>query len=288
MKPPDNPNTLTRYERRERAAADVLRGLVRDFLVDHFPGAANLEEDLLLNLVLRVNPREDGQLRFDPDLRSQLILQMENLLKPAEAFQPGAVFDFYEDSSDTVNSRPPDAVSVFAGYDPFGHPVWTPFETIAPGNAKESESVRVLIQTGKELKSRQLAEYGKSSHDYSILGQLCLGYLPLPAAYQPIANSPRLALTLQVVECRNSRGGFELNLNILCGGLLTEEFETLLQEPGFHTFASELRNAEKMLFRLSEKAKQAWKHQDTHTLNQQLKRVPSFLGRTANQLQKSL
>ncbi|MEX2606892.1 MAG: hypothetical protein WD708_06060 [Kiritimatiellia bacterium] len=287
MKPFDNSNPRTRYQRREQAAADALRGLVRDLLTDQFPGAADMEEEFILRLYMRVRLNAEGQLRFEPDLRSQLIGQMEEMLETTEAFRMGTVYDFHENSYDAIASRPPDAESVFAGYDPFGHPTWVSFDTVSSGIKKENESVHVIIQSGKELKSRQLAEYGKSSHAYSLLGQLCVGYLPLPAAYQKIANAPRLAVTLQVVESRNSRGGFELHLNILCGGLLIEEFETLLEEPGLHSFACKLREAEQNLSRLSKKAQQAWRHQDTQTLNSILKQIPSFLGRTTNQLQTS-
>lgn len=287
MKPSDNPNPPTRYQRREQAAADALRGLVRDLLTDRFPDAAGLEEDLLLSLNMRVNLQAHGNLQFQPDLRSQLIEQMEDLLQPTEAFRLGTVYDFHEKSHDTPACRPPDAESIFAGYDPFGTPTWTPFSTVASLPGEQEETLQVVVQSGKELKFGQLADYGKSSHAYSILGQLCAGYLPLPGAYQKIANAPHLALSLQVVECRNSRGGFELNLNILCGGLLIEELETLLEESCLRDFASELRKAGEHLFRLSEKAEQAWRHQDTQTLNSLLKRVPSFLGRLAKNLENA-
>ncbi len=247
-----------------------------------------MEEDFILGLNIRVNLQADGKLQFEPDLKSQLLEQMEDLLQPTEAFRMGAVYDFHEKSHDTIACRPPDATSVFTGYDPFGNPTWTPFVSVASLPNEQEKTLHVVIQSGKELKSRQLAEYGKSSHAYSILGQLCAGYLPLPGAYQKIANAPHLALTIQVLECRNSRGGFELNLNILCGGLLIEEFETLLEEPRLREFVSELRKAEEHLFRLSEKAERAWRHQDTQTLNNLLKQVPSFLGRLAKNLAKNL
>lgn len=288
MKPSDNPNPPTRYQRREQAATEALRGLVRDLLTDKFPDLAGMEEDFLLSLDIRVNLQADGKLAFEPDLRSQLIAQMEELLEPVEAFRMGAVYDFHEKSHDTIACRPPDAISVFAGYDPFGHPTWTCFDSVSTTAKKKDGSVHVIIQSGKELKTGQLAEFGKSSHAYSVLGQLCLGYLPLPRAYQKIANAPHLALTLQVVECRNSRGEFELKLNILCGGLLSDEFETLLEDTILRPFAAELRNAEQTLSRISEKSEQAWRDQDTHTLSSLLRKIPAFLGRTANQLQASL
>lgn len=273
MQAPDNsnPHQPTRAERREKAAADALRSLIRDILLDKFPLLEAEEMDLPLNLSLCLRGNE---LSFEPDLRRQVLEQAEAFLKPRETFLPGAVYDFHEQRP----QRPPDALAVFAGYDPVGHPKWSPVSAVF------SESANRKIFSGKELKTEQLREYGKDDKRYNILGQVILGPLPVPKAYQQLTGCAEWALTLHIVETRDIKNHFALQLNLLAGNLLPEELDAMIQELPLRDLNRAVLQLQEQVLNLENRAREAWIHQDTRTFNHALQIVPRLLGEFSAQL----
>ncbi|MDF3129802.1 hypothetical protein P0Y35_11395 [Kiritimatiellaeota bacterium B1221] len=263
-----NPNAPenTRSQRREQAAADALRSFIRDTLQEKFPLLDTEEIDLPLNLSLHISCAESGELQFEPDLRSQVIAQAEAHLNPLGIFQDGTVYDFY----DKQPKRPPSALSAFAGYDAFGHPKWTPVSELK-------------IFRGKELKTEQLSAYGKNDKAFNILGQVTLGPLPVPKAYQPLTGTDSFALTIQIVETRNTRAHFSLELNLLVGGLLPDERDEMLQELPLRQIHQALRALEQEVDLLRHHAEKAWTDQDNKRFNHELQKVPKLLADFANQ-----
>jgi len=278
----DNSNSpkpsLSRNHRRERAVEGALRGLVVAYLSDAYPDLVLAEMDLPLNLQLTFRAGEPGELRFEPDLRDQIREQAEALLRPLDSYQPGAVYDFQAESAEARACRPPTARSIFEGYDPMGRPTWTSFDEWRETGLGDGH-LSVRLQTGKELKERQLDAYGKNSPLYHVLGQACLGYVSVPPRLENLIEDDRLALTVQVVEIRDSRGHFDLILNVLVGRLTPGEVDTLLREPSCQIVLLALRKLEEDLFRLRDRALRAWKDRNEEALRQVIQRIPGLLTR---------
>lgn len=269
-----NPSESTRSQRREHAAADALRSLIRDTLLENFPLLQTEEIELPLNLSLKISGNDLDELTFDPPLIQQIREQAENHLLPREVFQAGSVYDFQTRQS----CRPPDALAVFRGYDPMGHPQWSLVTDLLP------DGLTLKVFSGKDLKRAQLAAYGKDDKSYNLLGQLITGPLPVPQAYQHLTNSPTFALSAQIVETRDSRAHFALKLNLLAGGLLPDELAEMLQEAPLNPVGLALQRLDLQVQQLEALALDAWKNQDTRAFNRDLKSVPTLLAACAQDL----
>lgn len=269
-----NPNESTRSQRREQAAADALRSLIHDTLREKFPQLADLHPDLSLNLSLNIHGNDPGRLTFDPPLRQQVLDQAAACLAPLESFQLGSVYDFQT----RHHCRPPDALSAFAGYDPLGHPKWSPVSDLIP------EGQQLKIFSGKQLKAEQLRTQGKNDKTFNLLGQLILGPLPVPGPYQKLTASETFALSIQIVETRNARHHFALQLNLLTGTLLPEELDEMLQELPLRHLNQAVMALKHQLEALEHRALAAWEHQDSQTFNSELKKVPRLLTQLGYQL----
>lgn len=213
---------LSRWQRRERAAADALRTFLRDLHEARFGAVAPHTPSVDLQFRLRLQPGEDWALVFDPPLGEQAEAQLARAHARLGVYSEGRVFCFRCDSTACAHAAPPDSLAVFAGYDPVGLPEWKELTQVL----LESKDERVgllhapraplvaRVQLGRELRERQLGLFGRSSQSYSILGQVVAGYLGVPAASSP-EGSARMAFTFQVVEGRSPDGAPSLRLNTL-------------------------------------------------------------------------
>ncbi|MCC5848018.1 MAG: hypothetical protein JJU29_07980 [Verrucomicrobia bacterium] len=276
----------SRYERKEQASADALRGLIRDYLMEKYPSLMEKGEEIQILLQVSLTPGEPGELCFSPDLRRQLSDQLAEAAAPEAEFRDGAVFDFQAGSNESPDCRPPDATQVFAGYDSMGRPQWQAyFQLLLDArdpdvdrlHAKNARPV-VRIQRGKDLKAAQLGSYGRASRAYSLLGQLTTGYYRLPSAFVRVAGDDRLALTFQIVETRTGKNTFALRLNTLAGGLLDLEINDLFQEPAFRDVARAREGMVKELERLEAQAGKAHAAHDTEGFQKAMRRIPRLLG----------
>lgn len=213
---------LTRWQRRERAAADALRTFVRDVHEARFGAVAPRSPEIRFDLHLRARPGEAWALTFDPPLADQIAAQLEDARALLGVYREGRVFCHKCESSDCAHAAPPTPLAVFAGYDPMGMPEWKELlQALIEARDERVDrlfdrSPRVLarLQLGRDLRARQLAEFGRASATYSILGQVVAGYFAAPGA--PGADAAgRVALTFQAVETRGPRGGREVRLNTL-------------------------------------------------------------------------
>lgn len=268
----------SRHLREEQEVEQLLREIVRDTVQEGVPDLKQLDINVPLNLKVTVGFREHGELRFEPDLRTQILEQVEKWSQPLESYQPGAVYDYFEQSSEAKDCRPPTARSVFEGYDAKGHPTWMSFDEWRETGLGQS-GLTVRLQAGNELRQRQLEAYGKNSRQYHILGQACVGYLPLPPEMEAVAEDDRLALTLQVVEICDDRDHYDVVLNLLAGRLMPEEVDALLAEPSCQPVLRALSKLEEELFRLRDRASRAWHERNSEALRQVLQRIPGLLTR---------
>jgi hypothetical protein len=235
--PPAGKSKLTRYERREVAAADALRTLIRDLYLDQFRKPADQAQEFSLKLNIKVDPADNWKLVFDPKLPEQVRRTVGDVEAEWGMFQAGRIFDFHAGSARSDKSVPPSATMVFSGYDSFGAPQWCEFSQLLI----DTKDPRVdqlyeprapalsVVLYGKQLKGEQLSSYGKASKTYSILGQVAFGFIMVPVARQRMkAHGEKLALTFQFVETRDEQGQFDLRVNTVAGIYTLEEIEELL------------------------------------------------------------
>ena len=272
----------SRTERREQAAADALRGLIRDYLLEKCPDALEQPEPMTFTLKVELIPGEPGEMSFTPHLRKQLGRQVQTRSPEPLLFEEGAMYDFQEEKTDC---RPSDPAEVFAGYDSMGRPQWTSYtQVLLDARDPEVDQLhqsrgRPLVrhQRGKDLKAEQLGSFGKTSRTYSLLGQVTAGFYRLPPAFAKIAGGEKLAFTFQVVETRDVHGKLRLRLNTLAGGLLPVELNDLLQDRDFRNVAAARDEAVRALERVEEKALAASAMRDSAGFQSAMRRIPGVL-----------
>jgi len=120
-------------------------------------------------------------------------------------FVAGRVYCYNCESSLCDHARPPDHLSVFAGYGPTGVAEWVGFSTLLLERKDDRidsvidenpERVVAIRQGPGELKNEQLRVFGRESMIYDIVGQVASGYLPLPRGRE----QGRTAVTIQAVR----------------------------------------------------------------------------------------
>lgn len=285
---------LSRTERRERATVDALRTLVRDLYADRF-GASAASEEMPLTLRLRARPAANWELAFDPPLAGQLAEQIDSAQAERAVYRPGCVYCYRCLSAACEHARPASALSVFAGYDSAGRPVW---QELAQALVEVRDprvdrlfgrppGIVAVAQPGHVLRGEQLAAFGRSSKTYAVLGQVIAGYFrcaPAPGEVQD--RDARLAVTLQVVETRGARGDLRLHLNALAGLPDGGRLEFLLGtgwEPALHRALDVARRAmEGLEFRVGA-ARQQGRAEEARAL---LRQVPGVLHRLAGAVER--
>lgn len=282
-----------RAQRREQAAADVLRTFVRDQHVYRFGAVPPRAEEVDIHLHLKVRPREDWALRFEPSLGDQLASQLEDAQAGWDVYRKGRIYCFRCESSECDHAVPDSPLAVFRGYAPNGVPEWSELAQVLIA-ARDSRVDRLydfrggpvaLVQLGSELKDKQLSSFGKSSKTYAVLGQVVAGYFPL----QPREENPdKMAVTIQAVEVRGSHGALCLKLNALARKVPGEdEIGDLLGngwQPGLHR-AMEV--ASRQLSELEQRAVAARKGGDAEGARAQLRRIPSVLRGLAESIERA-
>ena len=214
----------TPLQRRERAVTDALRTAIRDLFEQRYHADPAKLDEMAFDLSLTMRPREQWALAFDPPLDQQIRLQLEDGEARYAGYVEGRVFCFKCESAACEHSLPPTPLSVFDGYDSTGTACWRDLaqklvdaqHEEVDGLFRRRPAVLNLLQFGKELKSAQLASFGRASKTYAVLGQVAVGYLTLPRDRGARgASDRRFAVTFQVVETRGRAGRFDLRLNTL-------------------------------------------------------------------------
>jgi hypothetical protein len=281
-----------RRERRQTAALDALRALIRDGYHDRFGKAAPNAEACDLQLSLTAQPGEDWQVTFTPPLEEQLALQLEGIQASRGKYMPGCVYCFRCNSSCCAHAVPSTSLQVFAGYSETGCPEWEDFAQtlIAARDERVDHLFRkppglvTRITRGKDLQHRQMTSFGRASKTYSILGQVSVGYLVLDDINTREGTGAKTALTFQVAETRSDDGSFRLVLNSLmalpAGATLDELYAT-----GWNPW---LRRAQQLAKReveaLEENVLVARAKRDTAAMRKALSGVPGILRKLAGSI----
>ncbi len=286
---------LSRTERRERALCDAMRTLIRD-LHFHRHGASDTgAEPLPLTLELSVAPQDGWDVQFAPRLIEQLGAQLDDAMAERGAFEQGHVHCFRCGHAACEHSTPPDTLHVFRGYAQTGVPEWSELTQLLVDLKDERvdqlfskpPAVLATMQLGRELRKQQFSFFGRSSKTYSILGQVAVGYLRLPAKAAAECGADRLALTLQAVETRGPRGGMRLRLNVVTGGLAPDTLSELLATSWEAGPGRIITSASDSLEELAHQVEAAREAAQPATVRKHLRRVPAVLARMARSFEQS-
>lgn len=212
---------------------------------------------------LKLNLRLDPSTELDPggQLLAQIRQAVDRCVDEHSLFPFGHVYCHWCQTYQCQHSLPPDPRHVFRGYTATGQPIWQEFVSIL----LEKRHPRVdaifgpepapvaLVQEGHELSIDQLAEYGKRSPVFKILGQVALGYLIFPDSFtslvEPLTQRVPVAMTFQAVV--PGGGAKPPVLNILGNLPDGQQVFHLLEEVTDIRFSDALRSARRSLGELA-------------------------------------
>jgi hypothetical protein len=290
---PDAPPTAPGL-RREKAALDALRTLIRDLHLERFGAPPPAVAELPLNLSLHVRPPDNWALRFDPPLADQVHAQLANALAGRGGYREGQVYCFRCETTDCEHGAPPSPLAVFSGYTATGVPQWQDLTQIFV-DAKDSRVDRLFlspphpltrIELGHALRVRQLSSFGKASRTYAILGQVVAGYFLLPRAYGLDEPDSRLAFTFQAIESRDLEGRILVRLNILARLPAPHTVDELLVSDWHPWIQRALGIAKQHLEGIERQVNAAQAEGQTDKRHQVMRRIPAVLKQLAASLER--
>jgi len=190
--------------RLEKEIADLARRIWRE------TGAEGELPDRL-ELVVALSPSASG-----PGLAEQISRTVADAAAQRGAMRPGRAYCHRCRGAECEHSSPPRPTAVFAGYGPTGQPEWRDFSQLlldlkddrVEGLFRPRPAPVTVVQLGRELKSRLLRPFGRTSKSYDLLAQLAAGYFG-------DTRDSIFAVTLQAVEYRAPGGARRLALNAL-------------------------------------------------------------------------
>jgi hypothetical protein len=278
-----------RVARRVRAVEDVLRTTIRDLFLAAGPGVEPPPGPLDFHLRLQVDPSDGWRLTFSPDLPGQLEAQLREAGALRDVFRPGRVHCFRCGGNACVHAAPPSPLDVFRGFDGQGRPEWGAWHQVLidAGDARVEQlfahppRLVASMISGRALKEKQSAVFGKSNLGYSVLGQVCAGYFDRGGG-----EERRLALTLQVVETRGRDGVPGIRLNPVGYGLEGHGLAAWLTSDRGLPVLRAVQIAERECASIERLAIEARAVRNHARWNQVLGRVPGVLRRLVEALER--
>jgi hypothetical protein len=283
-----------RFQRRETAARDALRALIRDCALDRFGTRGQWTQPARFSFQVTVHPERAWDLSFDPPFDRQLERQLTDVEAVWGAYVPGRIHCFRCGSAACEHAVPPEAGMVFRGYSSTGVPEWCAFAQ-ALIEAKDERvdqlyaqppAVLCLVQGGHALRDRQLSAFGRASRSYAVLAQAVVGMLPLPRRVKG-THSAQTALTLQAVETRSARGQLQLRLNAVVGGVTPQEWLEMRSSEWQPAVVRALEDSERAVELMERRAQAA--HEAAPgvvSLHDVLRQVPAVLRRFARDVER--
>ncbi|MCB9869349.1 MAG: hypothetical protein H6837_05795 [Planctomycetes bacterium] len=161
-----------------RALSDMVRQVLENQGVHFLSRPRHL--DLRLSVPLDV--RTDGA-RAASRLVDSVLKLVEDVRANDRAMAPGSVYCYFSESAEAEGCRPTEPRLVFDGYGSTGRPKFSDFVTMAierktpgiDGLLAGSDVTLTHVTQGRVLRTAQLAEFGKGSPVFRVLGQVDAG-----------------------------------------------------------------------------------------------------------------
>ncbi len=169
---------------------------------------------LEIQIKIPLDSRRDGQ-KAAGDVMEQIFQRVREVREHDRALLPGSVYCYFSESADAEGCRPDHSRKVFDGYSSTGRPQFTDFLTMAierkdPGVeelAAGGEEIVTHVSVGRLLRTQQLAEFGKESPVFRILGQVDAGLYPL------LGSAEKAAFSFQILRGSTLEGQARLRLH---------------------------------------------------------------------------
>lgn len=229
----------TATEPLERAYRDLERW-VRQRLTDAIGPDGELPPflDIRVSLPLRLRGqgREAAEQRFRNDAERELARWIEQFELDRLGYQNGHVFCHWCQAPVCEHSSPPDARSIFVGYEATGTPQWREFTSWVVDRRDERVDQLfadrpvplALYVAGEELEGELLPDFRRGP--IRIACQAVAGLFQVPAAPGSHARWETMAVTVQLVERRLGGGDPSYSLNVISSVPDGHHLPTLLDQ----------------------------------------------------------
>ena len=199
-------------------------------------------------LLMRAPSSPTEEAPAGPDtLVKELRDRIADALTAHKEFRTGSVYCFQCDSSSCAHAFPEHMGDTFSGYTATGKPEWKGFANIFL-DARDERVEKVYGEpprnhlpgsVRRRTQGRTAAGFGLGSMVYNVLGQVVTGLVPVDLRLTS-TDSPRTALTLQVVETRSLSAKHRLRLNML--GLTVDQLAAASETSKGRSAAVRLQN----------------------------------------------
>ena len=160
-----------------------------------------------LTFKVPVDAGRDGS-RCASQLVDQVLALIEDVQKNEMALAPGSVYCYFHESAEAEGCRPTEPRQVFDGYGSTGRPKFTDFVTMAierktkgiEGLVGGDDVTLTHVTQGRVLRTAQLAEFGKTSPVFRVLGQVDAGLFAVRG------SDSKAAFSFQVLLGKDLRG----------------------------------------------------------------------------------
>ena len=193
-----------------RALAAMAEGLLEVEGIDF------LSRPRWIDIQVRVplDPRQDGH-RAASGIVEQILKRVQDVKAHDRALIPGSVYCFFTESAEGNDAKPKEPRQVFDGYTSTGRPKFTDFVTMAIERKDQNidallageDLVLTHVTMGRVLRTAQLAEFGKGSPVYRILGQVDAGL------FAALGSDRRCAYSFQLLRGTTLEGKPRLRLH---------------------------------------------------------------------------
>ncbi|MEE2888655.1 MAG: hypothetical protein VX951_14590 [Planctomycetota bacterium] len=160
-----------------------------------------------LNLKIPIDASRDGS-RCASQVVDGVLALIEDVQKNETALAPRSVYCYFHESAEAEGCRPTELRQVFDGYGSTGRPKFTDFVTMAierkakgiEGLVGGDDITLTHVTQGRVLRTAQLAEFGKTSPVFRVLGQVDAGLFAVRG------TDSKAAFSLQVLLGKDLQG----------------------------------------------------------------------------------
>jgi hypothetical protein len=186
-----------------RSLSSMAQGLLQVQGVDFL----SMPRFMDIEVRIPLDPDRDGS-KAASDVIERILRRVKEVRDHERALQPGAVYSYFTETAAGEACRPKEPREVFDGYTSTGRPNFTDFVTMAIERKDQGidellageDVVITHVAMGRVLRTQQLAEFGKASPVYRILGQVDAGLFPV------LSSAKKAAFSFQVLRGTSLEG----------------------------------------------------------------------------------